>query len=261
MYQEVWETLSLQEWQKLSQPLEEGVAAAYPEPPVAPYIPRFALGEEAAGPVAGGRALHKFMEYFDFCQFYATMGLETSVAEDAEAFASSMAAGLESGQVGGISAARAALEAQVRSALDSGRLLREEMASLPLDKVACFLAQDLARRIWRAELAGVLRRERSFVYGVPAARVYGVEEMSEAWEDRVLIQGRVDLFFSEGDALVLVDYKSDRGLQPQGFWQRYGFQLDFYREALEAIWNKPVTEVWIYAFALDRALQKPAGAE
>lgn len=68
--------------------------------------------------------------------------------------------------------------------------------------------------------------------------------------DFTMIQGIVDLYFTEPEGLVLIDYKTDRleGKQSvQILKERYGMQLKLYAEALSALKGKPVVSAWIYA--------------
>jgi ATP-dependent helicase/nuclease subunit A len=72
-----------------------------------------------------------------------------------------------------------------------------------------------------------------------------------------MIQGVIDLYFLEGDELVLVDYKTDylQGQDASTLIERYGLQLDYYKQALERITGKPVKETIIYSFYLGRSLE------
>ena len=60
--------------------------------------------------------------------------------------------------------------------------------------------------------------------------------------------------FREGDALVLVDYKTDRVQEDGELAERYRSQLQFYRQALEPILGLPVKETLLYSFSLGRTV-------
>ena len=71
---------------------------------------------------------------------------------------------------------------------------------------------------------------------------------------RINGQGVADLLFKEGDAWILVDYKSDRGLSPEELASRYRLQLELYARALGGILRQPVKECWLYSFALGKTI-------
>ena len=67
-------------------------------------------------------------------------------------------------------------------------------------------------------------------------------------EDKVLVQGVIDLFFiDKDDRLVLVDYKTDNIDTKEELIERYKIQLDIYKDALERALNKKVDKVYIYS--------------
>ena len=64
----------------------------------------------------------------------------------------------------------------------------------------------------------------------------------------------VDCFFTEVDGCVLVDYKTDRVDDEEELKERYLIQMKLYRDALERALGIPVKEVYIYSFALEKAI-------
>ena len=104
----------------------------------------------------------------------------------------------------------------------------------------------------KAALSGGLFREQPFVISVPAS------ELNEEWtgEETVLVQGIIDAYFSEGEELVLVDYKTDR-VRPgeeNRLVELYHVQLEDYAKALERMTGKKVREKYIYSFALGKEI-------
>ena len=89
-----------------------------------------------------------------------------------------------------------------------------------------------------ADGRGLLYREQPFVLGISAGRL-GQEYPKQ---EKVLIQGIVDVFFIEEDGLVLADYKTDVIPTGEALMERYETQLDYYSEALLKIWHMPVKE-------------------
>ncbi len=115
-----------------------------------------------------------------------------------------------------------------------------------------FLLSGLFRRLAAADAKGNCRQEASFIMAVPASRMYGGIS-----EDEIVVQGTIDVFFTEGDGLVLVDYKSDRAKpgQEEELLRRYGSQLRLYREGLEAFTGQKVSEMMLYSLALGKEIK------
>jgi ATP-dependent helicase/nuclease subunit A len=103
--------------------------------------------------------------------------------------------------------------------------------------IDAFFETDLAGRIRSSKK---IIKEMPFNVRVPARRV-GYE--SDLF---VTVQGVLDLAFKEGDAWVLVDYKTDwvRG-DVQEYKKIYENQLSLYADALFAVTGVPVGERWL----------------
>ena len=86
--------------------------------------------------------------------------------------------------------------------------------------------------------------------GIPANRLDPAVPEGET----VLIQGIIDAFFEEDGRLVVVDYKTDLVLEGQELIRRYQVQLDYYKEALNRITGKEVSQKIIYSFALGQEI-------
>ncbi|MBO6090147.1 MAG: PD-(D/E)XK nuclease family protein, partial [Lachnospiraceae bacterium] len=81
-------------------------------------------------------------------------------------------------------------------------------------------------------------------------------EVNEAFpeNEKVLVQGVIDVYFEENGKLILMDYKTDRVDNAQELVKRYKTQLDYYSEALSRLEKKPVAEIMIYSFALGEVI-------
>ena len=62
-----------------------------------------------------------------------------------------------------------------------------------------------------------------------------------------MLQGIIDCAFLEHGQWVLFDYKSDVIRDEKEFVEKYERQLQYYRQALEAITGIPVKETCLYA--------------
>ena len=143
-------------------------------------------------------------------------------------------------------------EAQVREVLAElvakEVLLPEQAAALNAAQLVAFFASSLGRRLLASSQ---VRREVPFSVLLPAEEFY--PEVA-GQEETVFVQGVADLLFKEGDAWILVDYKSDRGLSPAELAERYRLQLELYARALGGILRQPVKECWLYSFALGETI-------
>lgn len=134
--------------------------------------------------------------------------------------------------------------------LAAGKLPEEYRAAVSTEKLAAFLQSGAAARMARAALSRKLYKEQPFVLGIPANRLK--EEFPES--ETVLVQGIIDVFFEEEDGLVVLDYKTDAVKTAGELIQRYRVQLDYYAQALEQIYGRPVKEKIIYSFKLGKEI-------
>ena len=144
------------------------------------------------------------------------------------------------------------LKVFLKEQVKKGALSEEYKNAVNERKVLNFLKDPIALRISEAQKKGALYKEQPFVFGITADRLNkGFPE-----EEKVLIQGIIDLFFVEEDGIVLLDYKTDRVQTGQELWGRYETQLDYYEEALCKVMNLPVKERILYSFALEKCVRK-----
>ena len=107
---------------------------------------------------------------------------------------------------------------------------------LSIQGLTAFYAGDLGQRMLAST---VVRREWAFNLVMD--------------EQGTLLQGVIDCAFLEGDAWVLVDYKTDRISDESAFIARYQLQLDWYARALNRITGKPVKAKYLYAIGKQKA--------
>ena len=136
---------------------------------------------------------------------------------------------------------------------ESGKLRPEQARAVYRKGILTFLDSDLGKRMTRAACLGQLHKESQFVMSVP------VQMIDPACDgtDEVVVQGIVDAWFTEGDSIVIMDYKTDRVSEEGGeatLKERYARQLDYYARALSAATGLPVAEKWIYSFHLHRQI-------
>ena len=113
-------------------------------------------------------------------------------------------------------------------------LTEDEAKAVDTGKLYDFACTPLGKRIAEAGTRGQLFREKSFNL---IMEVDGREAM---------VQGIIDCFFTEGDSLILVDYKTTAPRNVPGIKERYRVQMDIYRDALEAATGMKVRESYLY---------------
>lgn len=131
----------------------------------------------------------------------------------------------------------------VKQLADSGKINPTEydIIKAGIGKIDVFLNSSLCRRMLAAESYD---REYEFFAEVPARSIYVDADGDTA------IQGRIDMFFTEADGIVLVDYKTDSKNTILKELPAYKKQLMIYSEILPLMTGKPVKEIYIYSFSL-----------
>jgi ATP-dependent helicase/nuclease subunit A len=130
-------------------------------------------------------------------------------------------------------------------------LTKEQATSIDKNGVVSFFQTPVGKRVLHAKK---VMREVPFSLGLPANEAY------PDWKgesETILIQGVIDLLFEDEHGIVLLDFKTDTisGKYPNGIEQaepilkeRYRVQLELYRKAIEHIWRKPLSEIYLYFF-------------
>ena len=215
---------------------DEAAYHAFEEKEIIPYIPSFRKNEEKVAGTVRGNAFHRVMELLDFETLFGEQFPE--FPRDYKAFREGL-----SEQV-----LREKLQEFLLSETGSLRLSEQYLEAVNQEKILHFMMSGLAYRMWRADRQNGLYREQPFVLGISAGRLG--EEFPE--EEKVLIQGIIDVFFVEEGEIVLLDYKTDIVSTLEDLWNRYAVQLDYYQEALEKLMQKKVKERILYSFYLEK---------
>lgn len=135
------------------------------------------------------------------------------------------------------------LEEEIKRMRSAG-LISDEMISLVSKKKVCsFLESSVAQRMAKADKEGLLFKEKPFVMDYEGA----------------LLQGIIDVFWLEGDNLILLDYKTDCVDNGEELIRRYKTQLDLYADALSRVFSdesktRITKECIIYSFRLQEVI-------
>lgn len=170
-----------------------------------------------------GIALHNALRFLSLTAF---AGLSDTAADEAE-----------TARQLGILTEHNFLDARERQAVE---------AFIP--QLAAYALSPLAEAIRRAEHEGRAFRELPFTF-----RYRGSAEES-------LVQGMIDLWFSENDKIFLIDFKSDRLPEDEAsarrlLSERYLIQLRLYALALEAGTGKKLAEAAVWSVRLGQSFR------
>jgi ATP-dependent helicase/nuclease subunit A len=140
-------------------------------------------------------------------------------------------------------------DAYLDNLVSGGFLTPEQRAFVSAGDLTRFASSDICAR---AAASPRVRRETPFNYRM------------DMDGERITVQGVIDLFFEEGDGLVLVDFKSGGARRnaddrAKHALETYGEQIRLYRDALEAITGKRVNEALLYLTAYGQTVAVPKG--
>lgn len=148
-------------------------------------------------------------------------------------------------------AARADIESELARLVDGGFLSEDEGKAVNVSAAKRFFMSSLAERIFASDN---VMREKKFAALFPA-KVFYPELTGEAAEEKIVVQGIADCVFVEDGKLVIVDYKTDTGVDAEALLDRYSAQLGIYREALSQALGMPVKETLLYSFFMNSTVK------
>lgn len=154
-------------------------------------------------------------------------------------------------QFSNYAAARAGIESELARLVDGGFLSEDEGKAVNIDAAKRFFMSPLAERIFASDN---VMREKKFAALFPAKFFYP-ELTGEAAEEKIVVQGIADCVFVEDGELVIVDYKTDTGVDAEALLDRYSAQLEIYREALSQALGMPVKETLLYSFFMNSTVK------
>lgn len=176
--------------------------------------PRFVSADKKLTGAERGTAIHTFFQYCDF--------------------------------EGAISSA----EAETARLTELGFLTKAQAECIDPEKIRAFFESDLYKRVAAAKNVW---REKKFM--VSAAQL----NIDDPVFERIrrsdgMIKGIIDLVYEEDDGVVIVDYKSDRGMTADALRERYTKQLQIYKAAIELITEMPVKGLSLYSIELKQEI-------
>ena len=136
--------------------------------------------------------------------------------------------------------------AEIAEVTKKGYISSAEADSIDTENAAAFFRSDLYRRICSSLH---YFREKKFMVAVRELALED-EMIGKLKNSDGMIKGIIDLMFEEKDGIVILDYKSDKGISLNNLKERYSTQLKLYKAAVELTTGKKVKEAILYSFEL-----------
>ena len=131
-------------------------------------------------------------------------------------------------------------------------LTAEEAKAVDINKIYEFFKSNIGQRMLKAK---EVFREKAFNIEISPEEVYPDKGFKET-DDKILLQGIIDCYFTEGEDIILLDYKTDYiDNNENEKAQMYKLQIDYYEKALEKILGRNVKERYIYFFYTGNAVK------
>ena len=141
---------------------------------------------------------------------------------------------------------REGVAAEIARLRAEGFLTEAQAAAVPPEDILAFSTSEVGRRLRRADR---VLREFRFSLLCPAGTWFPAAPEGE----EILLQGVVDCCLEEDGALTVIDFKTDRSVEPG----RYADQLAAYAMAMERIEGKPVREAVLWYLRRREAVRVP----
>jgi len=148
-----------------------------------------------------------------------------------------------------------ALKNYTGSLVEKNILSRQEGDSINIKKILSFLSSDIAKRIRKSNN---VYKESPFVIGIKPSEIFGLEYAdADNYDNKILVHGIIDLYFEEGENIILLDYKTDyiKNNDINAIAEKYRVQIELYKKALELSTGKTVSEFGFYLFGADSYLR------
>ena len=129
---------------------------------------------------------------------------------------------------------------------ERGFLDERQASAVPPEDIAAFFRSDIGRRVLAADR---VVREFRFSLLCPAERWFPAAPAGE----EILLQGVVDCCIEEGGVLTVIDFKTDRDIEPE----RHADQVEAYAMAMERVTGMPVAGAALWYLRHRQAVHIP----
>ncbi len=138
------------------------------------------------------------------------------------------------------------IEAELERLFEWQFITEAEYNSINKTALKQFFASEIFARLKNAQ---AVKREMKFLSEVSVTEIDNTLD-SRFNDEKIVIQGAVDVCFIENDQLVILDFKTDRVEDLLLLETAYAEQLKLYADACSKIFGLPVKEKIIYSFSL-----------
>ena len=142
------------------------------------------------------------------------------------------------------------LESELEILYENMFITEAEREALDMELLRRFFDSALCERIIASDF---VKREMKFITEFSAKDIMdGLSDVCK--NEAIVVQGAVDLLFTEAGELIIVDFKSDRNKNEKELISAYENQLKIYAKACSKLLKLPVKELLIYSFALGKEI-------
>ena len=142
-------------------------------------------------------------------------------------------------------------QSQIVRMVADGVFSEQEAKELKRDEIAAFMSSDICSRI---RVATEIMREKKFAMLLPVCEAYP-DLPDTVSDENIVVQGMLDLAFVENGEVVIVDYKTDRGVGEEEICNRHREQLTLYSKAMEKCTDYKVKAAYIYSLSLKKEIR------
>lgn len=146
--------------------------------------------------------------------------------------------------------ARVDIDGEITRLTENGYISKQQAQSIDIEKASKFVNSELITRVLNSD---VVYKEFRFTTKVNASVIDPALDVSLC-DEKIILQGAVDLAFVENGKLVIVDYKTDRVKDVQQLYDMYRHQLLIYKDAMEQCTEYKVKECLIYSISLSQCV-------
>lgn len=146
------------------------------------------------------------------------------------------------------------IQVLIEELVGRGTIQKNVAAYIQTEQILAFFHTDLGKRLQQE--ASLVKREVPFTMLIKAGNIF--EGISREFDDHLLIHGIMDGYIEYPDHLVLFDFKTDYvGADVEPVIQKYRGQMNIYRQALEEIKQKKVTETYLCLLSVSQNILMP----
>ena len=143
------------------------------------------------------------------------------------------------------------IESEIERLYEWQFISEEEKNAVDFGVLQKFFGSDIFKRILDSKN---INREMRFLTEISAYKINPLLS-KESKNEKIIVQGAVDICFEEDDGIVILDFKTDMTDNIEDLRESYKEQLNIYSLACEKIFKKRVKQKLIYSFFLGSSIE------